>query len=281
MVCFSALPLKELLQRRCFRPQLGRWDYEPYGIAIRLSVAKRLGIQPVIYGDTKDRALLPAEDQFRFHPIGKTFDWREEREWRSSESVNLAAMNPDDIRVFAEDSPNARVRLQRLSMARNAGGGIQANCNTVAQPTDCRRYKPRKTGIIRAHDGRPSLSAEPSTKVNLLSTDNLVTLNANPGEAHELAPYKSLEAEELNLRIDAVREQLGQSLLILGHHYQQDEVIAHADLRGDSLKLSQMAADSENCKTIVFCGVHFMAETADILANRPEKLSERDGRRVT
>lgn len=112
VVCFSALPLKELLQRRCFRPQLGRWDYEPYGIAIRLSVAKRLGIQAVIYGDTKDRALLPAEDQFRFHPIGKTFDWREEREWRSCESVNLAAMNPDDIRVFAEDLSNARMRLQ-------------------------------------------------------------------------------------------------------------------------------------------------------------------------
>jgi quinolinate synthase len=113
-----------------------------------------------------------------------------------------------------------------------------------------------------------------------LSTDNLVTLNANPGEVHELAPYKSLEPEELNVRIDAVREQLGQSLLILGHHYQQDEVIAHADLRGDSLKLSQMAAESENCKTIVFCGVHFMAETADILANRGEKLSQRDGQRV-
>jgi hypothetical protein len=112
VVCFSALPLKELLQKRCFRPQLGRWDYEPYGIAIRLSVAKRLGIQPVIYGETKDRALLHAEDQFRFHPIGKTFDWREEREWRSSESVNLAAMNPDDIRVFAEDLSIARLRLQ-------------------------------------------------------------------------------------------------------------------------------------------------------------------------
>lgn len=112
VVCFSALPLKELLQRRCFRPQLGRWDYEPYGIAIRLSVAKRLGIRPVIYGETKDRARLPAEDQFRFHPIGKTFDWREEREWRSSESVNLAAMNIGDIRVFAADLSNVRRRLQ-------------------------------------------------------------------------------------------------------------------------------------------------------------------------
>ena len=115
----------------------------------------------------------------------------------------------------------------------------------------------------------------------MLSTDNLVTLDAPPQAIHPLAPYKTLEAAELEARIDAVRQQLGESLLILGHHYQQDEVIAHCDLRGDSYKLSRMAADSEACKTIVFCGVHFMAETADILANRPEKLAERDGRRVS
>ena len=59
---------------------------------------------------------------------------------------------------------------------------------------------------------------------------------------------------------------LGESLLILGHHYQQDEVIRFADLRGDSLKLSQLAAASQTCRFIVFCGVHFMAETADILS---------------
>ena len=73
---------------------------------------------------------------------------------------------------------------------------------------------------------------------------------------------------------------MGPRLLILGHHYQQDEVIALADLRGDSYQLSQMAADSSDCRYIVFCGVHFMAETADILANRPEKLAERGGERV-
>ncbi|GIX00095.1 MAG: quinolinate synthase A [Pirellulaceae bacterium] len=72
----------------------------------------------------------------------------------------------------------------------------------------------------------------------------------------------------------------GSQLLILGHHYQQDEVIAHADLRGDSYQLSQMAADSTECRNIIFCGVHFMAETADILANRPEKLQQRQGVRV-
>lgn len=96
----------------------------------------------------------------------------------------------------------------------------------------------------------------------------------------ELQPYKSLENEELTARIQAVRDQLGPELLILGHHYQQDEVIAQSDLRGDSYKLSQMAAESSECRWIAFCGVHFMAETADILSNRPEKLAERGGERV-
>ncbi len=94
-------------------------------------------------------------------------------------------------------------------------------------------------------------------------------------------PYRSLPNEELIARIQGVRDRLGSKLLILGHHYQQDEVIALADLRGDSYQLSQMAAASSDCRYIAFCGVHFMAETADILANRPEKLAERGGERVT
>ena len=100
------------------------------------------------------------------------------------------------------------------------------------------------------------------------------------GPTYELAPYKSLENEELKERIRAVKGELGPRLLILGHHYQQDEVIALADLTGDSYRLSQLAAQSEDCRHIAFCGVHFMAETADILANRPEKLRERGGERV-
>lgn len=98
---------------------------------------------------------------------------------------------------------------------------------------------------------------------------------------YPLAPYKSLDNETLAQRINQVRKDLGRRLLILGHHYQQDEVIALSDLRGDSYQLSQMAADNSECRFIAFCGVHFMAETADILANRPEKLAERNGERVT
>ncbi len=104
-------------------------------------------------------------------------------------------------------------------------------------------------------------------------------LDRNP--ALDLGSYKTLENEELSARIAAVRAQLGPQLLILGHHYQQDEVIVHSDLRGDSYQLSQLAAASTDCRAIVFCGVHFMAETADMLANRPDKLAERNGRRVT
>lgn len=104
---------------------------------------------------------------------------------------------------------------------------------------------------------------------------------ATPQPKFELKPYKSLENSELAERISKVRKQLGSELLILGHHYQQDEVIEFSDLRGDSLQLSQMAANSDECRYIVFCGVHFMAETADILANMPVNLEKRDGARVT
>jgi quinolinate synthase len=79
--------------------------------------------------------------------------------------------------------------------------------------------------------------------------------------------YRELSDVELERRIISVKEQLGDSLLILGHHYQQDEVIRFANLRGDSFKLSQLAAMNHACRSIVFCGVHFMAETADILSS--------------
>jgi quinolinate synthase len=91
--------------------------------------------------------------------------------------------------------------------------------------------------------------------------------------------YRPLDNETLHARIRAAKDALGERLLILGHHYQQDEVIEHADLRGDSLELSRMAAE-KNCEFIVFCGVHFMAETADIVSNRPERLAARGGQRV-
>ena len=91
--------------------------------------------------------------------------------------------------------------------------------------------------------------------------------------------YRGLDDAVLGERIEAVRQRMGPRLVILGHHYQQDGVIAHADLQGDSYQLSKSAAERDGCEAIAFCGVHFMAETADILVNRPEKVAAR-GRRV-
>ena len=65
-------------------------------------------------------------------------------------------------------------------------------------------------------------------------------------------------------RIAAARAQLGATTILLGHHYQRDEVIRFADVTGDSYKLSKIAAETEN-QYVVFCGVHFMAENADVL----------------
>lgn len=96
----------------------------------------------------------------------------------------------------------------------------------------------------------------------------------------DLACYESLDRAVLTERIQKVRTDMGPRLLILGHHYQRDEILDLTDLRGDSYGLSEQAANNEQCRAIIFCGVHFMAETADILANQPERLAARGGARV-
>ena len=84
--------------------------------------------------------------------------------------------------------------------------------------------------------------------------------------------YYPLDASELEERISAAKRRLGSSLLILGHHYQRDEVIKFADFRGDSFKLAQQAVAQKDAENIVFCGVHFMAETADILTDHHQRV---------
>ena len=77
--------------------------------------------------------------------------------------------------------------------------------------------------------------------------------------------YTLASADELDAWIADAKRELGDRLLILGHHYQRDEVIKWADARGDSFKLARFAADNDRATDIVFCGVHFMAESADVL----------------
>ena len=78
--------------------------------------------------------------------------------------------------------------------------------------------------------------------------------------------YLGVSDEELDVRISAARSALGDRLLILGHHYQRDEVFKFADYSGDSFKLAKVAAARSDAEFIIFCGVHFMAESADVLS---------------
>jgi quinolinate synthase len=78
--------------------------------------------------------------------------------------------------------------------------------------------------------------------------------------------YRGLDDEEMDRRIAAAKAALGSRLLILGHHYQRDEVIKFADHIGDSFRLSRQCASRSDADYIVFCGVHFMAESADVLS---------------
>ena len=84
--------------------------------------------------------------------------------------------------------------------------------------------------------------------------------------------YMRTSPEELSNNILKAKKTLGDKLVILGHHYQRNEVIQFADFRGDSFKLSQFAAEQNEAEFIVFCGVHFMAETADILSTPEQKV---------
>jgi quinolinate synthase len=81
-----------------------------------------------------------------------------------------------------------------------------------------------------------------------------------------------MSEDETDRRIAVARERLGNRLVVLGHHYQRDEVIKFADLRGDSFKLAQWASTQKDAEYILFCGVHFMAESADILSGSHQKV---------
>lgn len=84
--------------------------------------------------------------------------------------------------------------------------------------------------------------------------------------------YLSLSEQELYDRIQAAKQKLGDRVVILGHHYQRDDVVCHADFTGDSFKLAQQAATRPTADYIVFCGVHFMAESADILSGAHQQV---------
>jgi quinolinate synthase len=87
-----------------------------------------------------------------------------------------------------------------------------------------------------------------------------------------LEDYFGLSERELSQRIESARGELGGRVVILGHHYQRDDVIRHADFTGDSFRLCQLLAARPAAEFIVFCGVHFMAESADVLKPGAQKV---------
>src|SRR5260370_11460890 len=106
-----------------------------------------------------------------------------------------------------------------------------------------------------------------SDSSTLVGADQPATLRAPEIEAGvgcDFDSYLLVPDNALDDRIAAAKARLGRDVVILGHHYQRDEVVKFADFRGDSLKLSFQASQAEG-RYIVFCGVHFMAESADIL----------------
>ncbi|MDZ7716684.1 MAG: quinolinate synthase NadA [Balneolaceae bacterium] len=84
--------------------------------------------------------------------------------------------------------------------------------------------------------------------------------------------YREMDTAEMEQRVQAIKKKFGARLFIPGHHYQKDEVIKFSDARGDSLKLAQISASNKEAEFIVFCGVHFMAETADMLTDSNQKV---------
>ncbi len=100
-----------------------------------------------------------------------------------------------------------------------------------------------------------ALAADPALQANACSLDNYLTL-----------PDHTMDA-----RIAAARQKLGATTIILGHHYQRDEVIRFADFTGDSYKLSKAAAET-SARYLIFCGVHFMAESADVLGSDSQQV---------
>jgi quinolinate synthase len=101
--------------------------------------------------------------------------------------------------------------------------------------------------------------------------EEMPAVSAETGASCSLENYLALPDHSMDDRIAAARERLGATTVLLGHHYQRDEVIRFADYTGDSYKLSRIAAETD-AKYIVFCGVHFMAESADVLGREDQQV---------
>ena len=107
--------------------------------------------------------------------------------------------------------------------------------------------------------------------MSVLEEEAVETAAVEEGQSCSLDNYLAMPDHTMDERIAAARAKLGKTTVLLGHHYQRDEVIRFADYSGDSYKLSKIASQSE-AEYLVFCGVHFMAESADLLGREEQKV---------
>ncbi len=126
--------------------------------------------------------------------------------------------------------------------------------------------RPRWPNHIWMRDLAPSIQARAEHFVSLdPSPRGIKDDGMSPRALTVPEPYLVLDDATVASRIGEAKRALGRSLVVLGHHYQRDDVIEHADITGDSYKLARLGAERTDAEWIVFCGVHFMAESADIL----------------
>ena len=144
---------------------------------------------------------------------------------------------------------------------------IQRNLLQVQAPVVCNPKLELPTWTLDVEEGLPS-----TPEYGPGSSQDDVAPPTSPIQHQIPARYRQMDADELDRRILAAKAALGQKLVILGHHYQRDDIIKYADFRGDSYKLSQQAAARPEAEYIVFCGVHFMAESADVLSGAHQQV---------
>src|ERR1700722_1099175 len=130
--------------------------------------------------------------------------------------------------------------------------------------------QPRIEADIPA-DGRPGCPRRPDRCTPSKGADHMLRLQAPLSER-----YTAATDDELADMIGQAKEALGSRVFILGHHYQRDDIMRWADARGDSFGLSRLAAGQDEAEFIVFCGVHFMAESADVLTGDHQQVLRPD-----
>jgi quinolinate synthase len=158
-------------------------------------------------------------------------------------------------------SVNAAIQLITREQAESAVNAATARATAGKAAATC---SPALAKGPWEYDRAEALAGAPGYGPGASSAD--VAPAATPRQGQLPEEYKLASDAELDVRIRAAKQKLGERAVVLGHFYQRDEVIQYADFVGDSFQLANAALTRPDAEAIIFCGVHFMAETADILS---------------